>query len=91
MSLSKQVPTPAFWIAPLVGACLVLSACNRNSDNSNSDVLAGQGAHDGSLDASTMDALTSAQEPAMDVTAAVAAEQNAKAASSTAVPATAKK
>ena len=63
----------------LLGAGLVLSGCDRNSDSNSNDVIAGQSARDGSLDASTMDALTGAQEPAMDVTAAIAAEEKVKA------------
>lgn len=67
---------PMLW--PLVCAALLLTACDRNQDNGNADMLSGQGAQDGSLDASTMDALTSAQEPAMDVTAAMAAQDTAQ-------------
>ena len=74
---------------PILSAHLLLTACDRNKDTNNGEILAVQGANDGSLDASTMDALTNAHEPAMDVTAALAAEENAKAAAPASTPATA--
>ena len=91
--MQRLARTSGRYVFALLGCCalLILPACNRNNDNNAQDVAAGQSARDGSLDASTMDALTSAQEPAMDVTEAMAAEQNAKptasAAPASAIPA----
>lgn len=75
-------------LACLFALALPLAACERNSDTSG-DMPTGQAARDGSLDASTMDALTSAQQPAMDVTAALADEQPAKPAATPAASASA--